>query len=68
MNENLLDDDVNIISTSIKTEESKFTFDFKGLSSPLKEHFEINGLLLVLFINPISGSQEGNTILNLSQK
>ena len=71
MEDNLLEKEINSISTSInlmKTDDSNtISFDFDNLYFPLKEHFSSNGFLLVLFINPLSGSQEGNIILNLSQ-
>jgi hypothetical protein len=72
MEDNLLEKEINSISTSInlmKTDDSNtISFDFDNLYFPLKEHFSSNGFLLVLFINPLSGSQEGNIILNLSQE
>ena len=72
MEDNLLEKEIDSISTSLnlmKTEDTNtISFDFDNLSFPLKEHFSSNGFLLVLFINPLSGSQEGNTILNLSQE
>ena len=71
MDENFLDKDIDIISTSLSNfpiVHSKISFDFNILKSPLKEHFSSNGSLLIIFTNPLSGSREGNSILNLSQK
>ena len=71
MDENFLDKDIDIRSTSLSNfpiVHSKISFDFNILKSPLKEHFSSNGSLLIIFTNPLSGSREGNSILNLSQK
>lgn len=71
MDENFLENDINIISTSLSSypiNHSITSFNFEILKSPLKENFSTNGSLLIIFVNPLSGSQEGNSILNLSQK
>ena len=60
-------------SNETQTEkETETTFDFKKYKSLLPENLyknlSNNGELLILFTNPISGSQQGSIVLSLTEQ